>query len=122
MVTYCSAQAQVTAPREKATGWLDIGAKVDPDNRVVKELRKRLKLPRLPEKALAENERGRGNTGGGFEARDLKEKATFVSGNLVLTCLHSAALPQIRFCMASFAGKRFCAGTQPLSVANGYRS
>jgi Tfp pilus assembly protein PilF len=69
MATYCSAQAQVTAAEgdlEKAAGWLDIGAKVDPDNQVVIELRKRLKLPRLPEKALAEKEAGQEKHGWGF--------------------------------------------------------
>jgi Flp pilus assembly protein TadD len=57
MVTYCSAQTQVAEAEgdlEKAAGWLDMAAKVDAKNRMVKELRKRLKLPRLAGKALAQ--------------------------------------------------------------------
>jgi hypothetical protein len=38
---------------EKAFGWLDMAVKVAPDNLCVKELRKRLKIPRLVEKTLA---------------------------------------------------------------------
>jgi tetratricopeptide (TPR) repeat protein len=57
MATYFSAQTQVAAAEgdvETAVAWLDIAAKVDPGNRMVKELRKRFELPRLAEKALAE--------------------------------------------------------------------
>jgi tetratricopeptide (TPR) repeat protein len=56
MATYCSAQCQAAAAEkdlEKAVGWLDLAAKVDPGNRSVKELRKRLRMPRLVEKAFA---------------------------------------------------------------------
>ncbi|MFB3905943.1 MAG: tetratricopeptide repeat protein [Acidobacteriota bacterium] len=57
MATYCTAQTQVAAAEgdsEKAVAWLDIAAKVDPDNSNVKNLRKRLKIPRLLEKTLAQ--------------------------------------------------------------------
>jgi len=56
MAAYCTAQTQVAAAEgdvEKAVAWLDTAAKVDPDNLTVKELRKRLRIPRMLEKALA---------------------------------------------------------------------
>lgn len=58
MATYCSAQSQVAAAErdiETAVGWLDLAAKVDPGNRIVKELRKSLRLPRLAEKIFGKN-------------------------------------------------------------------
>jgi tetratricopeptide (TPR) repeat protein len=56
MATYCSAQIQVAAAEGdtgRAVGWLDMAIKVAPDNLCVKELRKRLRIPRLVEKTLA---------------------------------------------------------------------
>jgi hypothetical protein len=56
MAAYCSAQCQVAITEkdvEKAIGWLDLGAKVDPGNRSIKELKKSLRIPRYLEKILS---------------------------------------------------------------------
>jgi tetratricopeptide (TPR) repeat protein len=56
MATYCSAQCQAAIAEkdiEKAIGWLDMAAKVDPGNQSVKELRKRLRIPRIMEKVFS---------------------------------------------------------------------
>ena len=80
MATYCTAQTQVAAAEgdmEKALAWLDVGAKVDPDNRQVKELRKRLRFPRLVEKALTKLR-------GKVEHQKLKRRRRVLSQNAPL--------------------------------------
>jgi len=49
MICYCNAQTQVAiaeAEFDKAIGWLDMGAAIDPDNPGVRELQERLKIVR----------------------------------------------------------------------------
>lgn len=68
MAAYCLAQAQVAAAEEdgeKAFGWLDTAGKVAPHDRNVKELRKRLRIPRLgalSKRAWARVRRGPGSS------------------------------------------------------------
>ncbi|RPI21937.1 MAG: tetratricopeptide repeat protein, partial [Acidobacteria bacterium] len=56
MAAYCTTQTQAATAEgdmEKAVGWLDMANKVDPDNPNVRELRKRLRMPRLLERTIS---------------------------------------------------------------------
>jgi predicted Zn-dependent protease len=60
MSIYCLAQSQVAAEEKDMAAvirWLDLATKVDPENQIVKKLRKRVKFSPLAGKILRENRR-----------------------------------------------------------------
>jgi tetratricopeptide (TPR) repeat protein len=100
MAAYCSAQTQVAAVERNmkaAVAWLDIAVKIAPDNAAVKDLRKRLRIPRLIEKTFSRRrEKGR--------KQKLQQRRRVLSQDAPLADCYGVYSTEELACMARAAG------------------